>query len=190
VPTGFAATGQNTYTGVKLAGACNNDVLLSVSSDRGASFTGTTRDARVMPTVTEARGQATSDQFWQWSTYSAGGRLVVAYYDRQYGFDQSTGFSDFSLTVTGRGGATVRRVTSASMPPATQFEGLFFGDYSGLAVSGETAYPHWVDTRAVAPFLCPGTGTPGVPPRTCAASAPNASVANDQDVYVAAVPLR
>ncbi len=190
VPTGFAATGQPTFDGVKLAGACNNDVLLSVSTDRGASFTGTTRDARVMPTVTETRGQASSDQFWQWATYSGDGRLVVAYYDRQYGFDQSTGFSDFSLTVAGPAGSTVRRVTSASMPPATQFAGVFFGDYSGLAVSGQTAYPFWVDTRAVEPFLCPGTGAPGVPPQTCAASAPNASVANDQDVYVAAVPLR
>ena len=78
---------------------------------------------------------------------------------------------------------------SASMPPASQFSGIFFGDYSGLAVAGNTAYPLWADTRAVEPFLCPGTGAPGVPPRICAASAPNASVANDQEVFVAAVPL-
>jgi len=43
VPTGVAADGNDLYTGVKTPGACNNDILLSVSNDGGATFTGTTR---------------------------------------------------------------------------------------------------------------------------------------------------
>ncbi|WP_410596069.1 hypothetical protein [Amycolatopsis sp. lyj-23] len=36
----------------------------------------------------------------------------------------------------------------------------------------------------------PGTGTPGTPPRTCQAGAPNASIANDQDTYTTRVGIR
>ena len=47
VPTGFASSdGINTFTGVKTPGACNNEILLSVSNNGGASFTGGTTDPR------------------------------------------------------------------------------------------------------------------------------------------------
>src|SRR5205085_4820563 len=39
-PAGFRPFLQPLYTGVKAAGACNNDILISVSNDAGASFTG------------------------------------------------------------------------------------------------------------------------------------------------------
>jgi len=52
-PTGFDPnTGNPLYTGVKTAGACNNDILLSVSNDGGATFTGTTTDPRALTSVT------------------------------------------------------------------------------------------------------------------------------------------
>jgi len=63
------------------------------------------------------------------------------------------------------------------------------GDYAGIAVTRTTAYPLWADTRTADEFLCPGTGTPTAPPRVCTASAPNAAIANDQDIYVASVPI-
>ena len=45
VQAGFSSTtGINLYIGVKTPGGCNNDILLSVSNDGGASFTGTTMD--------------------------------------------------------------------------------------------------------------------------------------------------
>ena len=58
VPTGFSDFGLNTYDGVKVPGACNNDILVSTSTNHGATFNGGTTDARQMPTVTEARGSA------------------------------------------------------------------------------------------------------------------------------------
>ena len=36
-PTGFAADGNNTYNGREGAGGCNNDILYSVSNNRGAA---------------------------------------------------------------------------------------------------------------------------------------------------------
>lgn len=194
VPTGFADTGINTYTGVKKAGACNNDILLSVSNNHGTSFTGTSTDPRKQISVTTATGQRTTDQFWQWAAITPTGRLVVSYYDRQYGKDEYTGSSDVSLS-TSTDSATfgTRRVTTSSMPPPTEFYGtkggLFYGDYTGLSAIGN-AYPIWSDTRNKDLFVCPGTATgPGHPPKLCLGQETNGQIANDQDIYAARVPL-
>src|SRR5207302_98795 len=137
------ATGQDLYTGVKTPGACNNDILVSVSNDGGQTFTGTTTDPRALPSTNTAAAQATTDQFWQWIAYTKNGKLATSYYDRQYGTDEATGFSDVSLSGSGNAPDysvwNVLRVTSSSMPFPTQFpEGgntagsVFWGDYAGL----------------------------------------------------------
>ncbi|MGH9094523.1 MAG: exo-alpha-sialidase, partial [Acidimicrobiales bacterium] len=186
-PAGFSSSGTNLYNGVK-NGGCNNDIVLSASTNGGRTFSGTRTDPRIMPVVTTGPNQQTTDQFWQGESYTPQGKLAVGYYDRSYGNDESTGYSDFS--VSGSPDAvtfTSQRATSSSMPPPTQFSGLFYGDYSDTATAGPTAYPVWSDTRQTDLFLCPGTGTPGHPPLTCAASAPNAPLANDQVISTAAV---
>ena len=54
-PAGFSEdTGNPLYTGVKTVGACNNDIVFSVSDDGGASFTGTDTDVRELPSATSA----------------------------------------------------------------------------------------------------------------------------------------
>ncbi len=191
IPTGFSpTTGQDLYTGVTTPGACNNDILESVSNNAGTTFSGATTDPRTETTVTTASGQATTDQFWQWEAFTTSGKLAVSYYDRQYGSDERTGYSDISLS-----GSTsdimhfsVKRVTSASNPPPTEFSGLFMGDYSGITAV-TNAYPFWTDTRDRDLFLCPNTGVPGTPPAVCTGSAPNAPRANDQDVFTAKVSV-
>src|SRR4051794_35616672 len=169
-PNGFAATGINLYTGVKVAGACNNDIVLSVSTNGGASFTGGTVNPRRLPSARPESGKAVADQFWQWAEFTPEGTLAVSYRDRGYGNDQATGFTDTS--VSGSSNLTsfaARRASNVSSPPPTAFGGLFLGDYEGLsAVSG--AHPIWTDTRDLARVLCPGTGTTGVPPATCTAT--------------------
>ena len=188
-PNGFAPSGNNAYTGVKTPGACNNDILLSVSSDAGATFTGGTTDPRNLTSVTQGARQATSDQWWQWATFTVKGKLAVSYYDRQYGTDETTGFSDFSISGS-RNLVTFGtvRATTSSMPPPTQFSGLFFGDYTGLTAFTE-AHPLWMDTRNQDLFLCPGTGVPGVPPAVCTGTEPNGLVANDEDVFSATLDV-
>jgi hypothetical protein len=193
-PAGFSAFGNNDYTGVKTPGACNNKIVLSVSNDGGATFTGTTSDPRVLPTAGTAR-QAGTDQWWQWATFSKDGQLAVSYYDRQYGNDETTGFSDLSVSGSEDLQAFgVRRATSASMPVPTEFpdaqgNGTFFGDYSGLSAAGNAALPLWMDTRDADLFLCPGTGSPGVPPRTCTELSNNGTPANDQDIFTAKLSI-
>ncbi len=186
VPNGFNPTfGTNLYTGVKTPGACNNDILLSASGDGGATFTGTTTDPRTLTSVTGAGEQKTTDQYWQWAAFTKDGKLAVSYYDRRYGDDETTGFSDVSLSgsddLTAFG---ARRVTGASMPPPTQFAGVFLGDYTGLTAVDD-AHPLWMDTRSPDLFVCPGSGAPQV----CTGTATNARVANDQDIYTRAVEV-
>lgn len=192
VPASFSpVTGQNLYSGVKTPGACNNDILISVSNDHGLTFTGTTTDPREMPVVTQDPGQATTDQFWQWQAFTKNGKLAVSYYDRQYGTDETTGFSDFSLSGSGDlVSFNTQRVTSSSNPPPTQFSGLFMGDYTGLAAYN-SANPLWTDTRNPEVFLCPGSETSSSGPQVCTASTQGApaSPLNDQDIYTANLPV-
>ena len=198
-PAGFSpTTGQNLFTGVKTPGACNNDILVSVSNDGGTTFTGTTTDPRALTSATNEPGQASSDQWFQWIAFTKNGKLATSYYDRQYGTDETTGYSDVSIS--GSGDLTqfaVQRVSSSSMPVPTQFpEGtysVFWGDYAGLSAV-DNAYPFWSDTRDPDLFACPGAGGIGFaqPPAVCGSTTPEGSPVNDQNVYISAnsVPSR
>jgi hypothetical protein len=190
-PAGFGPGLASLYTGVK-AGGCNNDIVISTSSNAGASFTGASTGVRAMPVVTTAARQAGTDQFWQGLSYSPRGTLVVAYYDRQYGADNTTGFSDITLSASRGAAFKHTRVTSSSMPPPTQFNGQFMGDYIQVDTTATTAYPVWSDTRADELFLCPGTGQPGAPPAVCTGPPPGPQTlptANDEEIFTAAVPI-
>jgi hypothetical protein len=197
VPDGVSPFGTNDFIGVKTPGACNNKIVVSVSNNGGASFTGTATDPRAETVANQAGGQKHTDQFFQGAAFTADGKLAVSYYDRQYGSDETTGWSDFSLSGSKDlvKFATVR-VTTSSMPPPTQFTstkgGLFYGDYVELATAGSDALPIWSDTRDPDLFLCPGTGTPGNPPDLCTATESNGVQANDENTYMArlGVPTR
>lgn len=185
IPGGFSGSGNPLYTGVKTAGACSNKILLSISNDGGATFTGGTTDPRSLPTVNSTPAQANTDQWFQWAGFGTNTpNLVVSYYDRQYGSDETTGNMDITLSVASAALVRVlsQRVTTTSMPVPTEFSGTFMGDYSGLAVAGLNALPIWTDNRPVDLFLCPGTAAPGTPPQLCTQTN-GGIVANDQDVY-------
>ena len=95
---------------------------MSFSNDGGATFTGTATDPRQLTPATQDPGQATTDQWFQWIAFTNTGKLVISYYDRQYGNDEVTGNSDVSLSGTGDlARFNVQRVTSSSMPIPTQF---------------------------------------------------------------------
>jgi len=196
IPAGFAPSGNNAFTGVKTPGACNNDILVSVSHDGGATFTGTTTDPRQLTSATNSKAQAGTDQFFQWSAFTAEGTLAVSYYDRGYGHDAATGSLDESLSVSQNLSTfEVQRVTSSSMPTPTEFPDStgtgnsdFMGDYNGLAASNRVS-PIWPDTRTVDLFLCPGTGTPGIPPKTCTLTTPSGVKANDQEIFTATLSI-
>jgi hypothetical protein len=179
---------QPLYDGVKTPGACNNDILISRSTNGGRSFTGTNADVRTLPSI--RNDDPNADQYWQWAAFDPRGRLAVSYYDRAYGSDEQTGFSDVSLSGTRDGSSFgLTRVTTGSMPPETQFGGLFFGDYSGLS-AGDVAHPAWMDTRDPDLFVCrDSAGIVTQPPSVCTAGATNAALANDENVYTEAFDI-
>jgi hypothetical protein len=188
-PAGVTPAVNGLYTGVK-DGGCNNDIVISTSTDGGSSFTGTAADVRTMPVVTNGAMQATTDQFSQGTTFSPRGTLITTYHDRQYGDDNTTGASDITLTASR--GTKHRRVTTSSMPPPSEFFGTFYGDSITVAATDTKAYPVWSDTRADALSPCPGTGVPGVPPKVCTGPPVGPQTfakANDQDIFVATVPI-
>jgi hypothetical protein len=187
VPEGYNPdTNLPLYDGVKTAGACNNDIVVSRSTDAGGSFTGGTTDVRELPSARANDPRA--DQFWQWAAFSDNGRLAVSYYDRAYGNDEQTGFSDVSLSGSrnSRDFATAR-VTTGSMPPPTEFAGGFFGDYSGLTAD-DVAHPVWMDTRDAELFACLSSDAP---PQVCTMPGTNAAIQNDQNIFTRslAIPL-
>jgi hypothetical protein len=189
-PQGLAGDGLDLYGGVKTAGACSNKILVSVSSNGGSTFTGTDTDPRQMQVVNQAPAQQHADQYFQWETFTQDGRLAVSYYDRQYGMDETTGSSDFSLSGSSDLSTFgTERVTSSSMEPETEFSGAFIGDYTGIAAAGNSVIPFWADSRPTDLFLCAKTGKKGVPPSVCVAAGGNASLANDQDVFAQSIPM-
>jgi len=150
VPASFSGTtGFNLYTGAGTS-ACNNQILQAESTNAGSSFNGTATDVRSMPLA--AKQDKLADEYWQWTGISANGTIVVAYYDRQYGNDDTTGASDYSVAVNGHS----RRVTSVSSPAETEFGGLFYGDYNTLSVVGNRAWVTWTDTRNPGLTSCSG----------------------------------
>jgi hypothetical protein len=185
IPTGSTPFATGLYTGVKTPGACNNKIVVAISNNGGATFNGTTTDVRDLPTASSGGRQAVSDQWFQWLSFTSGGRAAIGYYDRQYGDDETTGFSDQSVAGADDfpGEWDVTRVTSSSMPPPSEFGGVFWGDYGSLATAGDAALDLWSDTRSVDLFICPGTAAPGVPPQLCTGTAPNAPQANDEDIF-------
>ena len=150
-----------------------------------------------MVVANQANNQRKTDQWFHWLAFTDRGKLAITYYDRAYGDDETTGFSDMSVSGSDNSNFTVfgvKRVTSASMPPPTQFPNVqgnsqFWGDYIGLATRGNNAVPIWSDTRDDDVFVCQGTAVPGTPPALCLATEPNGIVANDENIYLDVVDL-
>ena len=66
----------------------------------GGSFSGTSIDPRLLPVVTDGPRQASTDQFWQGAAFTPTGTLVGHYYDRSYGNDNTTGYSDITVSAS------------------------------------------------------------------------------------------
>jgi hypothetical protein len=92
-------------------------------------------------------------------------------------------------------GTLVLAATSLSGPQATA-EGFGYHDLkpwqqrlarapSWTPWPSGPARPDRLQTREPALVLCPGTGEPGVPPRTCTAPMPQADPANEQEIFTA-----
>lgn len=148
-PAGLAGDGNNKFVGAGTS-ACNNQILQADSWNSGGSFNGTTTDPRSMPLV--GRQAKLADEFWQWTGVTSAGKVVVGYYDRQYGNDDTSGASDYSVSISNHS----QRVTTVSSPVPTEFGGLFNGDYNALSVVGSDIWVSWTDNRNPGLTSCPG----------------------------------
>ena len=186
VPAGFGDDGINVYTGVKTPGACNNKILMSVSSNGGASFTGRhDRPARAA-SDRERRGAGDNRPVLAVGGLQRGRQargVLLRPPVRQRRDDRLLGLQPVRLEaiwhdVRDQAGDVTRRCRRRP-----QFAGQFFGDYTGLDAVDD-AHPIWMDTRDPDLFLCrDSAGRVTTPPSVCTASAANADVANDQNVY-------
>ena len=186
------ADGANLYAGVKDAGDCTNKILISVSNNDGASFTGTGASPTAVTVANQSAGQKHTDQWFQWSAFAPNGMFAVSYYDRAYGSDETTGQMDVTLSSSADLTTfTQQRATSSSMPPPTMFpdslgNSVFAGDYSGIAVDRNgVAHPLWTDTRDADVTTCPGSG----PPQVCAFMELNGALANAEDIFTTALAV-
>jgi hypothetical protein len=149
-PDGFTGFGLNAYVGVGDPGGCNNDILRSVSTDAGVTFTGATTPPAELEVVSQD-GEVATDQWWQWTALNPRtGGVATVNYDRSYGDCQASGCMDITLR---RSDGSFVRVTNESMPPPNDFPAAngfstFFGDYIGLAIGSDgVAHPVWTDSR-------------------------------------------
>jgi hypothetical protein len=85
VPQGLSDFALPLYDGVKTAGACNNKIVVSVSNNAGASFTGSNADVRTLTVANQANNQRTTDQWFHWLAFTDRGKVAISYYDRAYG---------------------------------------------------------------------------------------------------------
>lgn len=97
-PTGFNAFKTNTYTDIKTTKTCNNNILINVSNNNNTNFTNTTTNPQSLKSVTNDPNQRTTDQFWQWNTYTQAGKLAMNYFDQQYDTDKFNGSSNISIS--------------------------------------------------------------------------------------------
>jgi hypothetical protein len=81
------------------------------------------------------------------------GKVLVAYYTRSFApatclYAAKRVCLDFAYSSSVDGFATERRLSDGSSNPFVQFEGMFIGDYAGLAVGADgVAHAVWTDTR-------------------------------------------
>ena len=186
MPQGFNPdTFQPLYDGVKTPGACNNDIVISRSTNGGADVH-RRHDRRARAAGGTRAPTSATDQFWQWAAFDpqrAPRRVLLRPRLRQRRDDRLLGHQPVGHRATARDFATTR-VTTARCRRRRSSTGTFFGDYSGLSAGDDAAHPFWMDTRDPDLFVCrDSAGNVTLPPSVCTASATNAAVANDQNVY-------
>jgi hypothetical protein len=113
----------------------NADVRLSVSRDRGATWTA--------PVKATDEKNAT-DQFFPWVATHPDGRLSLIWQDKR--LDPSNVNFDTFYTTTADGSKFLRNQRASSATSRTGFT-TFIGDYNNLAVVGNSFFPVWTDRR-------------------------------------------
>lgn len=129
-----------------LTGSCpggldtSTDVFLAKSTDGGVTWSAPQRLTGDPPNF---------DNWFPWVAVGDNGWVWVVYYDRRVSGDNT--LADAWVAQSRNGGASWResRVSEESSDFLNGFFGTpsFIGDYNGIAVAGNKAYPFWTDSR-------------------------------------------
>jgi hypothetical protein len=131
------------------AGNTNTDVFVTWSGNGGRTWNAPVNVTRESP----------DDQFFPWLSVTPDSVVAVSYLDRRYAGPK---LIDTSLSVSVNDGRTftTRRVSERSWNPDLAFrQGVFIGDYTGLATARGVAIPCWTDARFAEPNT-PGNNPP------------------------------
>jgi hypothetical protein len=118
----------------------STDVFISKSVDGGVTWSAPMKISNDPPDF---------DNWFPWAAVGDNGWVWVVYYDRRVSGDNT--LTDAWVALSRNGGATWQeyRVSEASSDFFNGFFGSpsFIGDYNGIAVAGQKAYPFWTDSR-------------------------------------------
>jgi hypothetical protein len=124
------------------------DLYLTRSTDRGTTWSA--------PQVINGDGDPPGDQFFPWIEVDRKGRLHLVFYDTR-NTDQEDGapeaWIDAYYAVSADRGATwsehrlTERPFTSGAPHPSWLASQFLGDYNGLSVAGDRAYPVYVSTQ-------------------------------------------
>ena len=115
------------------------DVVVSVSSDQGDTWTAPVR-------VNDDPVGNGIDQFQPWVAVDGAGRVHVAWLDRRRQNPRVDAYTSMSADGGQNWGPNVRITDVASLPRLVSTN-WHFGDYTGLAASGDSAYYVFTDAR-------------------------------------------
>lgn len=127
-------------------GQRNVDVYYTRSFDSGETWES--------PRVVNGDNDPPGDQFFSWIEVDPAGRVHLVYFDSRHTVQndgRTDGFFDAYYAVSSDGGDTFREFRLTPRTWNSRDDGIigggqFLGDYLGLAVAGDKAYPVYIDT--------------------------------------------
>lgn len=124
----------------------NVDLYFTKSTNQGTSWT--------TPVVINDDGNPPGDQFFPWIEVDESGRLQIVFFDSRHTNQNdgvTNGMFDAYFTFSEDGGTTWNEIRLSPQSWNSNNDGLnrgqqFLGDYLGMAVAGNRAYPAYLDT--------------------------------------------
>ncbi len=124
-------------------GNANVDLYFNKSTDQGTTWT--------TPVVINGDNDPPGDQFFPWLEVDERGRIHIVFLDSRHTIQDDNvfdGMFDAYYTYSDDGGDSWHefRLTPNSWNSALSVQGIFIGDYLGMAVAGNRIYPIYLDT--------------------------------------------
>ncbi len=162
-------------------GQRNVDLYFSKSLDKGSTWS--------TPRIINGDNNPPGDQFFPWLEVDRAGRIHMLFYDSRHTVQNDgviNGMFDAYYTMSADGGATWSEYRLTPQSFNCDNDGLnrsqqFFGDYNGLGLGGDFAYPNYVSSQNGDPDMFVHT----IRNRSLALAPPSPGRANEINDFVA-----